>query len=610
MEIENLQVINESGLEEVLYHSPVLDVETSSKVMTGYASIDRPWLKYYAEGADKREIPNVTLYNALLMTAEGHMDDIAFICADKGHQKVTYGEFINLVDSMARSLKGMGINEGDNITATFKDTLEGIALVFAKSRLGIIEHFIDPSNSIEAKGELLSDSGSKLYFLEEDLIDTNLEALRDDSGVQNIIILPNLDSDDTNLDYPGTMKFSNFMEKGNDVILDEVHKFSKNEVSGIMYTGGSTGKPKGVMLTDYNFVAKYYREMFSDWKWGRDKTNLCVLPGIIAFGLSEGIISPLLAGETTILVDPLRIDKFAEYLLAEKPMHSACSPIHMEFLLNCPYIDDNTDLSFIEMFPCGGDGMTIMADERVRKFLADHGASDVFAQGCGFTESDGAFCWGLGDRNQPGYMGIPLAGNVSAVFDPETGCELKYGEVGEWATLTDTAMQGYYGESSHLTSKALKRHADGLIWLHPGDMVHMNEDGMIKMHDRQSRTFNLMGLKIYPSALELVLNEHPAVQKCVLSGVKLPDNGLVAITDQKVPIVNLAIFEQYKGMEEDIARELDDILRIKAPSYVSVFAYIFRDSLPYTNRGKIDYTRLDTEGISMGEDRKVLIKKM
>lgn len=610
MKIENLKIVNEENLNEVLYHSPTIDKETSSHEMTGYASIDRPWLKYYEVAADKKEVPKRTMYEQLLYTAKGHMDDVAFICADKNHRTITYRDFIELVDNISKSLKSMGIKKGDNITSTFKDTVEGIALVFAKSRLGLVEHFIDPTNSIEAKSELLHDSGSEIYFLEEDLIDTDLQKLKNNSGVKHIVILPNLDSDDANTNYDGSIKYSDFINYGKGIVLDDLHSFKKNEVSSIMYTGGSTGKPKGVMLTDYNFVSKYYREIFSDWKWGRGKTNLCVLPGIIAFGLSEGIVSPLFSGETTILVDPLRLDKFPEYLLNEKPNHSACSPIHMEFLVNSPLINENTDLSYIEMLPCGGDGMTITSDENIRAFLKNHGAHNVFAQGCGFTESDGAFCWGLGDRNKPGYMGIPLAGNVSAVFDPVTGCELKYGEVGEWGVLTDTAMQGYYGESSNLTSKALKKHADGLIWLHPGDMVHMNEDGMISMHDRQSRTFNLMGLKIYPSALELIMSEHPAVQKCVLSGIKLPNSELVAITNQKVPIVNLAIFDNYKGDEEKIVSELDELLKIKAPSYVNIFAYIFRDSLPYTNRGKIDYTKIDNEGITQSDDRKVLIKNI
>lgn len=609
MEIEKLKVLNEKGLNDVLFHSPVIDKETSSKIVTGYASIDKPWLKYYKKGADEKKVPHKTLYEALLETAEGHMDDVAFICADRNHKKVTFKEFIELVDDMAKALQGMGIKEGDNIVATFKDTIEGIALVFAKSRIGAIEHFIDPSNSIEAKKELVSDSNSKIYFLEEDLIDTDLNKLKSDSEISDIVVLPNLDSFKTNGEYDGAISFDEFMNKGNDEILNEIHDFDIDEVSSIMYTGGSTGKPKGVMLTDYNFVSKYYREMFSDWKWGRGRNNLCVLPGIIAFGLSEAIVSPLLAGETTTLVDPLRIDKFADYILEEKPQDCACSPIHMEFLVNSPLIDDDTDLSFIEMLPCGGDGMTIIADKKVREFLKNHGSIDSFAQGCGFTECDGAFCYGLGDKNIPGYMGIPLAGNVSAVFDSETGEELPYGEAGEWAVLTDTTMKGYYGESEHLNSKALKKHADGLVWLHPGDIVHMNENGQIAMHDRQSRTFNLMGLKVYPSSLELIISEHPAVLKSVLTGIKAPNDGLVAITDQKVPIVNLSISDDFKDSEEEVAREIDEILHLKAPTYINVFAYIFRDGLPYTNRGKIDYSKLENEGISEGKDRKVLIKR-
>ena len=97
--------------------------------------------------------------------------------------------------------------------------------------------------------------------------------------------------------------------------------------------------------------------------------------------------------------------------------------------MNSPLVDETTDLSFLEMLPCGGDGMTRDSDEKARKFFEDHGAEDCFAQGCGFTESAGAFCYGLGDKNLPGYMGIPLAGNISAVFDSNTGEELSYNEI-------------------------------------------------------------------------------------------------------------------------------------------------------------------------------------
>ena len=609
MKIDNLKIVNEKGLNDVLYHSPKIDKETSSKI-TGYASIDKPWLKYYREGVSDEKIPDISLYEALIETSKDNLDDVAFICADRDNLKVTYREFINLVDSIAKSLVKMGLKDGDNISSTFKDTLEGIALVFAKSRIGLTEHFVDPSNSFESKKELVSNSNSKIYFLEEDLVGENNENLKEDYGTNNIVLLPTLQSSKVVNKYNGTISFNDFLDYGKDIELGDFYKSSSDDISSVMYTGGSTGKSKGVMLTDYIFVSKFYREMLSDWKWGRGRSNLCVLPGIIAFGLSEGIISPLLAGETTTLVDCLRIDKFPEYITKYKPQDVACSPIHVEFLMNSPLIDESTDLSFLEMLPCGGDGMTRDSDLKAREFFEKHGAKDCFAQGCGFTESAGAFCYGLEDRNLPGYMGIPLAGNVSAVFDPNTGEELKYGEVGEWAVLTDTAMKGYYGDATQLTPNALKVHSDGNIWLHPGDMVHMNENGQIAMHDRTSRTFNITGLKVYPSSLEVFINSHPAVKKSVLTGIKLTDSSnIIAITDQKVPIVNLTISDDYKGSEEVIADEIDDILSEKAPSYIKIFAYIFRDYLPFTNRGKIDYSRLESEGIIEGTDKKVFVRK-
>ena len=609
MKVENLEVVNEKGLNDVLFHSPKIDRKTSGKI-TGFASIDKPWLKYYREGADKFEVPNLSLYEALIEASKDHLDDVIFVCTDRNNEEITYNDFINLVDEIASSLKGLGLKSGDNISSTFKDTLEGIAIVFAKSKLGLIEHFIDPSNSIESKKELLKNSNSKIYFLEEDLIDVDYDNINNYYDADNIVILPNLDSNCVKGSYNDTLSFNEFLSYGNDISVDDIYIYSKDEISSIMYTGGSTGKSKGVMLTDYIFVSKYYREMLSDWKWGRGRKNLCVLPGIIAFGLSEGIISPLLAGETTTLVDCLKIAQFPEYILKQKPQDVACSPIHVEFLMNSPLVDKTTDLSFLEMLPCGGDGMTKESDEKARKFFEEHGAKDCFAQGCGFTESAGAFCYGLGDKNLPGYMGIPLAGNVSAVFDPNTGEELSYNEVGEWAVLTDTAMLGYYGEASHLTKNALKVHSDGNVWLHPGDMVHMNENGQISMHDRTSRTFNITGLKVYPSALEVFINSHPGVEKCVLTGIKLTGNSnVIAITDQKVPIVNLTLNGEYKGSEEQVADEIDAILKEKAQSYIRIFAYIFRDALPFTNRGKIDYSKLESEGVQDGLNKKVLVRK-
>lgn len=607
MTIENLQIVN-SNMTDIVKKGK-LDKEESKK-LTGFASIDRPWEKFYKEGACNITIPKQTLYQALVDYNKSNLDTVAFICGDRQNEKITYQEFIKMVDDIAKGLNALNLKEGDEIISTTKNSVEGIALLFAKSRLGLTVHFIDPSNSVEEKKRMISETKAKNYFMSEEFIEFN-KGLADDEHLERIIVMPSLASKEVKHlpESPKYYSYNEMLVKGREKVLPNKIDFDSNKGTIIMYTGGSTGKAKGVILTEHNFLAKYYRQINSNWLWGHDRINLCALPPFIAFGLSDAIVSPILAGETNALEDCLAITKCPEFVLKHKPQDWSCSPIHIEVLVNSPLIDENTDLSHLEMIPCGGDGMNLNADQIARDFFEKHGAKNAFAQGCGFTESVGAFCYGRGPENMPGYMGIPLAGNISAVFDPDTLEELKYGEIGEWAVLTDTMMQGYFGSSYNLTQGALKEHKDGKIWLHPGDMVHMNEDGMIAMHDRTKRTFNYMGMKIYPSALEAILSTHPAVKKCILLGIKSPDAMNIAITDQKIPIVNVTLKDEYKGKEDTIKDELLDLLHKKAPQYLELLAIIFRDNIPFTNRGKNDYQRLENEGIEEAEDRKVYILK-
>lgn len=612
---DNIIYHNDEKIEEIVFHSPKIDRIKSGEI-TGYASIDKPWLKYYEKDADKREVPNISLYEALIQNNQDYLDNIAFILSDRNDEIITYGEFIDEIHKMVKGFLALGLKAGDEIVTTYKNSVEGAALTFAKSKLGLKVHYIDPTNSPAEKKRMLSETKADYYFVAEEFLDTATLAV-ENTRIQKAIIMPALTSNKTETDLtklPNSesyMSYQDFIKAGEkEELPQENYHYAKDEVSTIMYTGGSTGPSKGVMLTDFNFISKYYRQVWSNWKWARGKRNLSALPGIIAFGASDSIISPILAGEENVVVNCLNIPAFPQYILQYKPNHASCSPIHMEFLVNSKEIDENTDLSYLEMMPCGGDGMTKDADIKTRDFLEQHNAKDAFAQGCGFTETVGAFCYGLGVENLPGYMGIPLAGNVSAVFNPETGEELQYGNIGEWAVLSDTTMQGYFASASPKTAGALKKHADGQIWLHPGDMVHMNENGQIAMHDRTSRTFNYLGMKVYPSALEVFLSKHPAVKKCIISGIKSPFAPKIAVTDQKIPIVNIAINEEYKGQEKQVIKELEQILAENAQTYIEVLAYIFRDNLPYTHRGKINYQQLIEEGYSKSEDRKVFVRKM
>ncbi|MBQ9011491.1 MAG: acyl--CoA ligase [Bacilli bacterium] len=357
------------------------------------------------------------------------------------------------------------------------------------------------------------------------------------------------------------------------------------------------------MLNDFSFNALGICQKNSDFPWERGKTFLNVLPQFIAYGVCNSLHVPLMYGENVILESPLRIDKFPEFITKYKPNHVFASPIHIRFMKNSPVITDQTDLSHLEMFACGGAGMPIEEDIENRKFFENHGAIDVYGQGYGLTEVNAAFCYGRGTKNKEGKVGIPFAGNDAAIFDPETLEELPYGEniKGILMVKTPTVMMGYFGQNAYRNLEIFVKDQEGNIWVSPEDAATLDEDGIIQIIDRQKRGFNCLGMNVYPSVIENVLAKHKAVYESTVIGVNHP------ILD-KAPVANVVLKPEYRGKEEEIKEELETIIKEELPDYTLIYAYNFRDSLPYTTRGKPNYREIEEEGIEDLGTNKVFVK--
>ena len=65
----------------------------------------------------------------------------------------------------------------------------------------------------------------------------------------------------------------------------------------------------------------------------------------------------------------------------------------------------------------------------------------------------------------------------------------------------------------------LRRHADGQIWAHTGDVGYMDEDGFVYLDSRIKRMIiRHDGFKVFPSMIENVISRHPAVHQCSVVG--------------------------------------------------------------------------------------------
>lgn len=100
---------------------------------TNCPSIDKPWLKYYAEEAISVELPKETMYQLILERNSSRLDAIAL---DYYGNLITYSTFFEQIDKIADALASFGVVGGDVISILSLGTPETIYLIYACNKIG------------------------------------------------------------------------------------------------------------------------------------------------------------------------------------------------------------------------------------------------------------------------------------------------------------------------------------------------------------------------------------------------------------------------------------------------------------------------------------------
>ena len=187
-----------------------------------------------------------------------------------------------------------------------------------------------------------------------------------------------------------------------------------------------------------------------------------------------------------------------------------------------------------------------------------------------------------------GSIGLPFPDTYYKIVKPGTIDEVPYGEDGEICLTGPTLMTEYVGQPEE-TANTLRRHDDGCIWLHTGDLGRMDEDGFIYFRQRIKRMIITSGYNVYPSQLENIIDAHEAVQMSCVIGV--PDS--YKMQKVKAFVVLMPDVEDTPALRE----ELFEHCKKNIAKYAMPYEIEVRDALPKTLVGKIAYTVLEREEI-------------
>lgn len=602
--------INEERLLNKDIQTAKIDRETSKK-MTGYVSIDKPQLKYYRQAPIKNINPNQTIYELIFNENKENMNDEAL-----GYLGVnwSYKKLKSVTDKLASSFSKIGIKNGDVVLIGVSNSLDAIATLLALNKIGAVSKWFDVRAGEKDIEQYANDSNCKCLVIFDMLI-PKIQLILDNTNLENVVVmnpgdrLPILKKwlyklkakkDGSYIKIPDDKRFIKFLDLlkiGNKNDEMKCAKFSKDKPSIMIQSSGTTGKPKTIVHSDFSCTSCTNKIAYSDLPLGRGKKLLVALPPWIAYGLGDAIALPLALG-TKVELSPI-FSPEAVYKNIGKFTIAFAAPFNYRYLkekFSSLTKKQKEQFEQVECLVSGGDKISI---EENREFETVFNTKLV--NGYGNNEGWGALTVNPINNNKYGTVGIPKYGETIISYDTTKNEELKYGEIGEICSLTDTMFLRYENNEEE-TNKIKKMHDDGNIWLHTGDLGFIDEDGYINLVGRTRRVIVRLAFKIAAYTIEDTICHHSAVKECVVVGVK-------DAKEEQVPMAYIVLKDEFKNEIETIKNDIyakckSELKEYEIPKYFEIV-----QQLPYTQNGKYDFRTLEQQGNDYAETINLDIKK-
>lgn len=515
--------------------------------MTGYPSIDKPWLKYYDSGVEKTVLTHESIYMRLARCNEGRLDlpalELRISSNDfKEGPIISYRTYIKRIKECARALAVLGVQKDEIVPMIIPNVPESRIFIYAVNYLGATAYPVSPMASVGILEGIINDNKAHVIVIFDAFWD-KFKTILSFPSIKNIIHLKGVESmpfftrklaklkmkdkaiphDRKNLTYE---EFINLQKNCTESIKPY---YDPKHIAVVIGTSGTTGTSKGVCLTDDCLNAlSLEQDIAKIFRTG--ERSLDALISSIGYGISmEHSLGCL--GVHCILIPELVTDVFPHLLCITKPDSFAGGPVHYINLLRSSEFKDG-QVQYVRNLISGGASLDRELERRING--VDQGyvenPDDIIwvRQGYGATECCGSATYAVHGAYKFGGVGIPLPLENMGIFEPGTDKELQYGEEGEICISGPTIMCKYLNNPSE-TANVLKLHSDGVIWLHTADLGHCDKDGQFYITDRIKNIFMRNGFNVHPAKIAEFITSQPNVAECCVVGIEHPDQQCVPV---------------------------------------------------------------------------------
>ena len=406
----------------------------------------------------------------------------------QGATVLDYATLDALMDRIAATLQLGGLQPGDAIAVCGAPTPRYAALFLGALRAGVAVAPLAPSVTPGAFASMLADSGARWLFTDASAaaavgaLPPNVHRVALDGASAGV-------SFDAWLGSEGTQP-------------TPVHP-EPDWPFNIIYSSGTTGTPKGIVQPH----GMRWAHVLRGAAYGYGPATVTLLATPLYSNTTLVVFFPTLAfGGRVVLMEKFDARTYLQLAESHRATHTMLVPVQYQRLLALPEFGQ-FDLRAFEAKFCTSApfGAACKADALARW----PGALIEFY---GMTEGGGTCI--LEAHRHPDKLatvGRPAPGSDIRLID-DAGRELPAGDgnIGEIVGHSPGMMIGYHGQPAQ-TREAEWFDASGKRFIRTGDVGRFDADGFLTLLDRKKDLVISGGFNIYPSDLEAVLREHPAV---------------------------------------------------------------------------------------------------
>ena len=549
---------------------------------------------------------SITLGQILDEAIAAHPDNEAIVYVDRDF-RMTYRQFGDVVDRLAKGLMALGVAKGEKVAVWATNIPYWVALQFATAKIGAVLLTVNTNYKRDELAYLLEQSESENLYIIDGYQDTDyLQTVYD--------LVPELKTQERGKliskrfphlkrvlflgpeKHRGLYSLPEVMAMapmtGNQAYNERQAALDPHDVVNMQYTSGTTGFPKGVMLTHYNIGNNGYYIGANQNFTHQDRVCLPA-PLFHCFGCVLGVLAAVNQAATLVILETF--DPVQVMASVEQERCTALYGVPTMFIAALEHsLFDKFDFSSLRTGIMAGSPCPV----HIMRQVIDRMNMTEITICYGLTECSPVITQTLPSDNlqrRTETVGKVMPHIEMKIVDPETGEVLPTGVQGEVCCRGYNVMKGYYN-MPEATAKAID--SDG--WMHSGDLGVVDESGYLSITGRHKDMIIRGGENIYPREIEEYLFRMEGVVDVQVVGVPSKKYG-----------EEVGAFIVKKDDSDLMPEDVRDycrgrISRFKIPKHVA-----FVDDYPMTASGKIQKYKLQEMSVEMfpGEDRIPLEKK-